>query len=337
MASIHRPKRGSLAFSPRKRAKSHIPRFRAWPEATGEPRLQSFAGYKVGMTHVIMIDDTKNSLTQGMEISVPVTVIETPAIRVAAIRAYAEDSTGEKAVAEVWAADLDPELKRRIPVPAAGNMAENLEKIEKMIEEGKISDIRAITYTLPKNITGVPKKKPDIMESGISARDLKTKFEYAKSILGTLVSVTDVFKAGTLVDTAAITTGKGTQGPVKRWGIQLMKSKHSRQGSLRQVGTLGPWHPARVSWRVPQMGQMGYHQRTEFNKRILKIGSDGEEVTPEGGFINYGIVRGDYVLIKGSVPGPSKRLIRLRDPIRAKKADLGEPNILHISRESKQG
>lgn len=337
MASIHRPKRGSLAFSPRKRAKSHIPRFRAWPEATGEPRLQSFAGYKVGMTHVIMVDDTKNSLTQGMEISVPVTVIETPAIRVAAIRAYAEDSTGEKAVAEVWAADLDPELKRRIPVPATGNTAETLGNIGKMIEEGKVSDIRAVTYTLPKSLTGVPKKTPDIMESGISARDLNTKFEYAKSILGTLVSVTDVFKTGTLVDTAAITTGKGTQGPVKRWGIQLMKNKHSRQGSLRQVGTLGPWHPAHVSWRVPQMGQMGYHQRTEFNKRILKIGSDGEEVTPEGGFINYGLVRGDYVLIKGSVPGPSKRLIRLRDPIRAKKADLGEPNILHISRESKQG
>jgi large subunit ribosomal protein L3 len=175
------------------------------------------------------------------------------------------------------------------------------------------------------------------MESGISARDLSTKFEYAKSILGTLVGVTDVFKNGTLVDTAAITIGKGTQGPVKRWGIQLMKGKHSRQGSLRQIGTLGPWHPAHVSWRVPQMGQMGYHQRTEFNKRILKIGSDGTEVTPDGGFINYGLIRGDYVLIKGSVPGPSKRLIRLRDPIRAKKADLGEPNILHISTESKQG
>jgi large subunit ribosomal protein L3 len=337
MASIHRPKRGSLAFSPRKRAKSHIPRFRAWPEVTGEPKLQSFAGYKVGMTHVIMVDDIKNSLTQGMEISVPVTVIETPAIRVAAIRAYAEDSTGEKAIAEVWAADLDPELKRRIPVPAAENMAETLGTIGKMIEEGKVSDIKAVTYTLPKSLTGVPKKTPDIMESGISARDLNTKFEYAKSILGTLVSVTDVFKTGILVDTAAITIGKGTQGPVKRWGIQLQKGKHSRQGSLRQVSTLGPFHPARVSWRVPQMGQTGYHQRTEFNKRILKIGSDGAEITPDGGFMNYGLVRGDYVLIKGSVPGPSKRLIRLRDPIRAKKADLGEPNILHISRESKQG
>jgi large subunit ribosomal protein L3 len=337
MASIHRPKRGSLAFSPRKRAKSHIPRFRAWPEVTGEPRLQGFAGYKVGMTHVIMVDDIKNSLTQGMEISVPVTVIETPAIRVAAIRAYAEDTTGEKAIDEVWASDLDPELKRRIPVPKGENMAETLGNIGKMIEEGKVSDIRAVTYTLPKSLTGVPKKTPDIMESGISARDLNTKFEYAKSILGTLVSVTDVFKTGILVDTAAITIGKGTQGPVKRWGIQLQKGKHSRQGSLRQIGTLGAFHPARVSWRVPQMGQTGYHQRTEFNKRILKIGSDGEEITPDGGFMNYGLVRGDYVLIKGSVPGPSKRLIRLRDPIRAKKADLGEPNILHISRESKQG
>ena len=337
MASIHRPKRGSLAFSPRKRAKGHIPRFRAWPEAIGEPRLQSFAGYKVGMTHVIMVDDTKNSLTQGMEISAPVTVIETPAIRVAAIRVYTEDSVGERAIAEAWAADLDPELKRRIHISAAENLIETLETIGKMIEEGNVSDIRAVTYTLPKSLTGVPKKTPDIMESGISARDLNTKFEYSKSILGTLVRITDVFKTGIFVDTAAITIGKGTQGPVKRWGIQLMKGKHSRQGSLRQIGTLGPWHPAHVSWRVPQMGQMGYHQRTEFNKRILKIGSNGAEVTPDGGFLNYGLIRGDYVLIKGSVPGPSKRLIRLRDPIRAKKVDLGEPNIVHISRESKQG
>ncbi len=337
MANVHRPNRGSLAFSPRKRAKSHIPRFRSWPEATGEPRLQGFAGYKVGMTHVIMVDDVKNSLTEGMEISVPVTVVETPAIRVAAIRAYGNDSFGEIAIAEAWAAELDPELERRIPIPNAGNADEALEKISKLIEEGKVSDIRAITYTLPKSLTGVPKKKPDVMETGISAKDLSTKLEYGKSILGTLVSVTDVFRDGILVDTAAITTGKGTQGPVKRWGIQLQKGKHSRQGSLRQIGTLGPFHPARVSWRVPQMGQMGYHQRTEFNKRILKIGTDGEEVTPEGGFLNYGLVRGDYVLIKGSVPGPSKRLVRLRDPIRAKKADLGEPQILHISRESKQG
>ncbi|MDD4331656.1 MAG: 50S ribosomal protein L3 [Methanosarcinaceae archaeon] len=337
MVNIHRPNRGSLAFSPRKRAKSHIPRFRSWPEAAGEPRLQGFAGYKVGMTHVIMTDDVKHSLTEGMEISVPVTVIETPAIRVAAIRAYGMDIEGEKAIAEVWATELDPELKRRINIPKKEGNADSLEELGKLLEADKVSDIRAITYTLPKSLSGVPKKKPDLMETGISAPDVGAKFEYAKSILGTLVNVSDVFKNGVLVDTAAITTGKGTQGPVKRWGIQLQKGKHSRQGSLRQVGTLGPFHPARVSWRVPQMGQMGYHQRTEFNKRILKIGSDGSEVNPKGGFINYGFVHGDYVLIKGSVPGPSKRLIRLRDPIRAKRDGFGEPQIQYISKESKQG
>ncbi|NOQ47699.1 MAG: 50S ribosomal protein L3, partial [Methanococcoides sp.] len=107
MAKGHRPRRGSLAYSPRKRAQSHIPRFRSWPESDAEPKLQGFAGYKVGMTHIIMIDDVKHSLTEGTEISVPVTVIETPAIRVAAIRAYGKDTYGEIAIAEAWANVLD--------------------------------------------------------------------------------------------------------------------------------------------------------------------------------------------------------------------------------------
>ncbi len=337
MAKGHRPRRGSLAYSPRKRAKSHIARFRSWPESNGEPKLQGFAGYKVGMTHVILIDDTKNSLTEGAEISVPVTVIETPAISVAAIRAYTDTSFGEKAVAEAWTSDLDDNLGRTIKIPEKHDTEAALNKIASLIEDGTASDIRAIIYTLPENLTGVPKKKPDIMENAISGNDLKTKFEYAKSILGNKIRISDVFDGGSMVDVAAITTGKGTQGPVKRWGINLMKNKHSRAGSLRQVGTLGPWRPAHVSWRVPQMGQMGYHQRTEYNKRILKIATDGAEINPAGGFVNYGLVRGDFVLIKGSVPGPSKRLIRLREPTRSKVSGMGEPQIVHISTQSRQG
>jgi large subunit ribosomal protein L3 len=85
------------------------------------------------------------------------------------------------------------------------------------------------------------------------------------------------------------------------------------------------------------MGQMGYHQRTEYNKRILKISSDTDEINPSGGFVNYGLVRGDYVLIKGSVPGPSKRLVRLREPTRSKVSGSGDPQVLHISTQSRQG
>lgn len=337
MANTYRPRRGSLAYSPRKRAKSHIPRFSSWPESNAEPKLQDFAGYKVGMTHVVMIDDAKNSLTEGAEISVPVTVIETPGIRVAAIRAYKQTSTGDNVVAEVWSDDLDANLERVIRMPKKNDAAAGLDKMASLIEDGTVKDVRAITYTVPSAITGVPKKKPDIMETAISGSDAKAKFEYAKSILGGNMNIEDVFDSGCIVDVAAITTGRGTQGPVKRWGIQLAKNKHSRQGSLRQVGTLGPWNPAHVSWRVPQLGQMGYHQRTEANKRILRISSDSDEINPDGGFLNYGLVRGNYILVKGSVPGPSKRLVRFREATRSKVSGMGEPQIVHISTQSKQG
>ena len=92
-------------------------------------------------------------------------------------------------------------------------------------------------------------------------------------------------------------------------------------------------------WTVAQAGQMGYHKRTEFNKKILKIGENTtvSEVNPDGGFINYGLVKNDYVLVKGSLPGPSKRLVILRKAIRPKSTDESAPQINFISTESKQG
>ena len=85
---------------------------------------------------------------------------------------------------------------------------------------------------------------------------------------------------------------------------------------------------------------MGYHKRTEFNKKVLKIGdaSEVDLVNPDGGFIKYGLVKNDYVLVKGSLPGPTKRLVILRQAIRPKKADdAAAPQINYISTSSKQG
>jgi large subunit ribosomal protein L3 len=104
------------------------------------------------------------------------------------------------------------------------------------------------------------------------------------------------------------------------------------------IGTLGPKRPGYVRPTVPQSGQQGYHQRTEFNKRVLKIGENGSEVTPKGGFLHYGEVSNPYMLIHGSIPGPAKRLIRLRDPIRKGGVELKEaPSLTYVSTESKQG
>ncbi len=334
MATIHRPRRGSLAFSPRKRAQSQVPRTRYWASGEDKAKMDGFAGYKAGMTHLIMIDDKPNSLTEGMEISVPVTILETPPLNIAALRVYEKYNGGIRAAGEAWSEKLDPYLARSITVPK-NNRGASLEDIRAKIDG--MQELRLIAHTNPKLLTGVPKKNPDLMEIQVNGGNIQDQFELACGLLGSQVPFSSIFGPGSIIDVTAITKGKGVQGPVKRWGINLQKRKHARGGKRRHIGNLGPWNPHHVRWTVPLLGQMGYHQRTEYNKRVLAIGSDGSEITPDGGFSGYGIVRGEYAIVSGSVPGPTKRLVRMRAAVRAKDADLKTPQVLYISTDSKQG
>lgn len=69
----------------------------------------------------------------------------------------------------------------------------------------------------------------------------------------------------------------------------------------------------------------------------MLIGENEEEINPKGGYIRYGKIQGDYLLILGSIPGPKKRLIRIRKTIRPIKSFLVKaPEITFISRESHQ-
>jgi len=337
MPKINRPRRGSLAFSPRKRAKSPIPKYQSWPLSEGAPVLQGFAGYKVGMTHVIMVDDHKSSPTEGKEIMVPVTVIEVPMMKVAAIRAYSRDTYGKHAFTELWADQLDAVLGRRITLPKDYNKEAALKKFTDALSAGLVAEIHAVTYTQPASLSGVPKKVPDLMEIKIGGADLKKIFEFAQGLLGKEVALTNVIQAGAYADITAITTGKGTNGAVKRWGIALRKRKHSVGGKERHLGTLGPWNPHHVRWQVPQIGQLGFQQRTEFNKRILKVSENASEITPAGGFLHYGVLKNPYILVKGSIPGPVKRLIRIRPAIRQGEHVVRLPAIQFVSTQSKQG
>jgi large subunit ribosomal protein L3 len=337
MPKINRPRRGSLAFSPRKRAKSPIPKYQSWPLSEGAPVLQGFAGYKVGMTHVIMVDDHKSSPTEGKEIMVPVTVIEVPMMKVAAIRAYSRDTYGKHAFTELWADQLDTVLGRRITLPKDYNKEAAHKKFTDALSAGLVAEIHAVTYTQPASLSGVPKKVPDLMEIKIGGADLKKVFEFAQGILGNEVALTNVIQAGAYADITAITTGKGTNGAVKRWGISLRKRKHSVGGKERHLGTLGPWNPHHVRWQVPQIGQLGFQQRTEFNKRILKVSENASEITPAGGFLHYGVLKNPYILVKGSIPGPVKRLIRIRPAIRQGEHVVRMPAIQFVSTQSKQG
>ncbi|HOK28145.1 MAG TPA: 50S ribosomal protein L3 [Methanomassiliicoccaceae archaeon] len=332
MPNKRRPRKGSKAYSPRKRAASQTPRLDSWPEISEGPKLQGFTGYKAGMTHAFVVDYRPKSLTSGQEIQVPVTVLEVPPMKVAAVRVYESTRYGLRTVGEVWSNSLNSELSRRLPIPKNYDP----EKAWNDLSKSDIDDVRVLTYTQPKLVSGVPKKVPELMETRIGGGTIEERLEYAKSLLGKEVSVSDFVKDGGIIDVSAITKGKGFQGAVKRWGIKLLHHKNSKHRRL--VGNLGPKRPGYVRPTVPQGGQMGYHQRTEFNKRVLKIGEKGEEITPKGGFLNYGDIRNHYVLIHGSVPGPTKRLIRLRDPVRPNGTMLKEaPNITYVSIQSKQG
>ena len=69
----------------------------------------------------------------------------------------------------------------------------------------------------------------------------------------------------------------------------------------------------------------------------MLIGENEEEINPKGGFIKYGEIKGDYILVLGSVPGPKKRLIRIRKTIRPIRSFITKaPEITFISRESQQ-
>lgn len=325
----HAPHRGSLGYR-RKRARRHTARWRTWPDSV-KPRLLGYAGYKAGMTHVSLVNTDKRSPFYKQEQFIPVTVLETPPLFIFALRVYEIEPINEtlQVSTHIWSKDIDKDLGRKIQIPKEKlNQDQQISDIRKKID--KIKEIRVLVHTLP-NEAGFAQKTPDILEIKVGG-PISEVFEYAIEKLGTKISLDDVYKPTDLVDVNTTTKGKGFAGPVKRHGIKILPRK-TRKGR-RVVGCIGPWHPARVMWTVPRAGQLGYFARTEHNKMILKIGEDGEEVTPINGFKRYGKV-GKHCLIHGSVPGSVKRLVKLRDPIRARPTDIEDIQITYISTSAK--
>ncbi len=316
MPRTRKPRRGSLQFWPRVRAKRLYPRIRSFKPVNNIKPLE-FACYKAGMTHVQYLDTDKNSPTKNQIISKAVTVLEAPSLLVLALRFYKKSPYGLSVVGEFWH-DVPDFVKRKYP---KGKMEKNY--------EGDFDDVRLIVSTQPHKIN--LKKTPEIFEIHLGGDDKEKKLEYAKSLLGKEISVKDVFSEGEYVDVTAITKGKGFQGPVKRFGIKIQGRKDKQHH--RHVGSVGQERPGKIRWTVPRPGQMGLHQRTEYKKRIIKIGDDGLEF--KGGLIGYGNIKKDYILIEGSVPGSKKRLVFLRVSMRP--VAPKPVSISYISKESKQG
>ena len=249
-------------------------------------------------------------------------------------RSYKKSAYGEYVYAEVANPKVEKELGRKVKSSSKKDFEQKISDMEKNIDA--ITEIRVNVYTKPKAVPGTANKKPELFETALGG-SVKDQLDWVKENINAEISVGDVVKEGSIVDFHAITTGRGFQGPVKRFGIGF--TSHKSEKKRRTPGTLGGWKAqGHFMYRVPYPGQKGFHKRVDHNKQILKISDDVAGINVEGGYKGYGEVKNTYVLVKGSIPGPSKRLVRFKPALRTKTAGQANINpILNVSKTSVQG
>lgn len=295
----HKPREGSLQFWPHSRASKFLPRVNWKPVKkhldTKAQGIVGVIGYKAGMATAWVKDSTPHSLTLNKKVALPVTILEIPAMKVASVRFY----RGGIVVKECLVTN-EAILKKVLTLPKTP---------QKVEAPAQYDDIRVLVYSLPSQ-TNV-KKTPDLTEVCIQATD---KLAFVHTLLNRELTLKDVYPLK-LVDVRGLTTGRGFSGAMKRFGISL--KQHKSEKGRRRPGSLGPWHPARVTFRTPMAGQYGMFTRIQYNLSVIGSGTITEKnINPSSGFPNYGLIKAPYMLVKGSVQGPVKRQILLTPAMR---------------------
>jgi len=314
------------------------------------------------MTHCVREIDRPGSKLHKKEAVEAATVLEAPPMIVVGIVGYVETPGGLRTLTTVWANHLSDEVKRRFYknwyrskrkafTKYAKKAAEKPQVIEAELDRIKqyCQVVRVLAHTQIRKLK-LRQKVANLAEIQVNGGTVAAKVDFARSLFEQEVSVEKVFGEGETLDVCAATKGHGYAGVVSRWGVTRLPRKTHR--GLRKVACIGAWHPARVKFTVARAGQMGYHHRTEINKRVLRIGRKGDPksastetdltekgITPVGGFPHYGEVNEDWLLVKGCVAGTRKRAITLRKSLipPARRSHLEPLNLRFIDTSSKYG
>jgi len=363
------PRHGSLGFLPRKRAKNHRGKIRSFPkdDPTKAPHLTAFVGYKAGMTHVLREVNKPGSKLHKRETVEPVTIIETPPMVVVGLVGYIQTPRGLRTLTTVWAEHLSEEVKRRFYknwyrskhkafTRYAARVQSNPQVLQTELTRMKkyCQIIRVLAHTQIRKI-GLRQKKAHLVEIQVNGGSVAEKVDWAHGLFEKKVPVDTIFSQNEMVDAIGVTRGKGVQGVVTRWGCFRLARKTHR--GLRKVACIGAWHPARVRYSCARAGQDGYHHRTEMNKKIYRVGKAAVEngkfnpnaqtesdltvkaITPLGGFPHYGEVKEDFIMVRGTIMGPKKRVITLRKSLlpQVSRRALEEISLKFIDTSSKFG
>ncbi|KAK1323858.1 60S ribosomal protein L3 [Acorus calamus] len=283
------------------------------------PKLTAFLGYKAGMTHIVREVEKPGSKLHKKETCEAVTIIETPPMIVVGVVGYLKTPHGLRSFKTVWAQHLSEEVRRRFYKNWYRSKKKAFTKYSKKYEteEGK-KEIHAELEKMKKycsiirirKMKGLKQKKAHLMEIQVNGGTVAEKVDYAYKFFEKQVPVDAIFQKDEMIDIIGVTKSKGYEGVVTRWGVTHLPRKTHR--GLRKVACI---------------------------VKALHKTSTEKDVTPMGGFPHYGIVKDDYILIKGCCVGPKKRVVTLRQSLlkQTSRLALEEIKLKFIDTSSKFG
>ncbi len=114
----------------------------------------------------------------------------------------------------------------------------------------------------------------------------------------------DVFSVGDKVDVAGTSKGKGTAGPIKRFGSHSLKATHGTGPVARQAGSLGAnSDPSKIMKGKKMAGHMGSERVTVQNLDIVKVDAEN-----------------NLIALKGAIPGPRGGIVCITNAVKCEKA-----------------
>ena len=139
-------------------------------------------------------------------------------------------------------------------------------------------------------------------KAGVSGKRFVREFKFDNAADYNLADEikADIFAEGDKVDATAISKGKGFQGAIKRLGQHRGPMAHGSKFHRHQGSNGACSSPSRVFKGKGMPGHMGSVQVPVQNLEIVKVDAEN-----------------NLLLVKGSVPGPKKCLVTIKETVKS--------------------
>ena len=139
-------------------------------------------------------------------------------------------------------------------------------------------------------------------KAGVSGKRFVREFKFDNAEEYNLAGVikADIFAEGDKIDATAISKGKGFQGAIKRFGQHRGPMAHGSKFHRHQGSNGACSSPSKVFKGKGMPGHMGSVKVTVQNLEVVRVDAEN-----------------NLLLVKGSVPGPKKSLVTIKETVKA--------------------